>query len=213
MKKVWMAAGLAGCLALLPACAGLPVLGSFLGQQVSVAVGDEVPFPDALTLQLAPGAGQGLQAADRVLGLLGGGSMEQRLGDLLKQQTAPLRRQGAQLLRQQLQQMRLFGSVVAQGGNVGLSLGVSRFGLAYDASTGGYQLVMDVQMQLSEPHLGVLWTGKRSAADLSAGVQSRLKGWGPTQLLAQPSAWGQMGALALQDLSAQLLKDLQQHQL
>jgi hypothetical protein len=211
MNKTMMAALLG--LALLPACAGLPVLGSFLGSQVSVTVGDEVPFPDALTLKLAPGAGQGVQAADQVLGLLGGGSVEQRLGALLKQQTQPLRRQGAALLREQLQQMRLFGSVVPQGGNVGLTLGVSRFGLAYDAATGGYQLVMDVQMQLSEPHLGVLWSGQRSAADLSAGVRARLKGWGPTQLLAQPSAWPQMGQLALKDLSGQLLQDLKKHQL
>ena len=199
-------------LLLLPACAGLPVLGSFLGQQVTVALGPELPFPDALTLELDPNAGQGLQAADRVLGLVGGGSVEQRLGGLLKQQTQSLRRQGAQQLRQQLQQAGLFGSVVEQGGMVSMSLGVSRFGLAYDPASRAYQLVLDVAMTLSEPHLGVLWTGHRSAADLGAALKPYASRLDASQLLARPQLLNNLGQAALKDLGGQLLQDLKQKQ-
>lgn len=194
----------------LSACAGLPGLGSFLGQRISVNVGPEIPFPDTLTLQLDPSAGKGMQAADALLGRLGGGTLEERLGALLKQQSEPLRRQGAAALRQQLEQARLFGSVVEQGGNVALSVGVSRFGLAYDPASRQYQLVLDLSMTLSEPHLGVLWTGKRSAADLGAALRPYATRVNLAQLLSRPEGFNNLGQDALRDLGGQLLQELKQ---
>ena len=146
-----------------------------------------------------------------ILGQLGGGTIQQRLGQALQGQTQPLRRQGAALVRQQLQDAKIFGSVVAQGGNLGLSVGVSRLGLAYNASTGAYELVLDLEMKLSEPHLGVVWSGQRSAKDLGATVKDLAGHMDVPGLLARPDGFNSLAQAGIKDLSAQLLDDLKQH--
>ncbi|HXC63214.1 MAG TPA: hypothetical protein VNZ67_02590 [bacterium] len=194
----------------LTACAGLPILGQMLNQ-LSVSLGDEIPMPATLTLDLAPSAQQGLQLGNAILGQLGGGTIQQRLGQALQGQTQPLRRQGAALVRQQLQDAKIFGSVVAQGGNLGLSVGVSRLGLAYNASTGAYELVLDLEMKLSEPHLGVVWSGQRSAKDLGATVKGLAGRMDVAGLIARPDGFNNLAQAGIKDLSAQLLDDLKQH--
>jgi|GEM_PF-3818645 hypothetical protein len=193
----------------LAGCAGL-VLGQLLNQ-LSVTLDSAIPFPDNLTLQLAPQPGQALAVGDALLGRLGGSSVEQRLGEELKAQTQVLRQQGAAMIRQQVQDSKIFGSVVERGGNLGLSVGVSRFGLAYNAASGGYQLVLDLEMKLSSPDLGVIWSGQRSAANLTGDVQRLASRVDLSSLLAQSNSFNSVAKAAVRDLSGQLLDDLKQH--
>ena len=96
-------------------------------------------------------------------------------------------------------------------GNLGLSVSVSRLGLAYNAATGAYELVLDLEMKLSEPHLGVIWSGQRSAKDLGAGVKGLAARMDVAGLLARPDAFNSLAQAGIKDLSAQLLDDLKQH--
>jgi hypothetical protein len=195
----------------LSACAMLPIGTAVLGQQVSVTLPAEIPMPDAVTLELDPAVGRGVKLASAITQALGGGSLEDRLGGLIKQQSAGLRQQGATLFKQKLEAAKLFGPIVSDGGNVGLSLGVARYGLAYSSVTYQYQLVLDVEMKLSEPHVGVIWSGKRSAADLGADVKKLSAKVDVAKLLANPKALDELSQAALKDLTVQLLEDLRQH--
>ncbi|HTB34494.1 MAG TPA: hypothetical protein VK842_06495, partial [bacterium] len=128
-QSILLSAALLG----LSACAGL-TLGALLGR-MSVTTDQEIPFPDTVTLQGPPAAG-GLGGS--VLAGLGGNLVEQQLGGLLQGQTAQLRRQAAALLRGQVQGAGIFSRVLDQGGDLGLSVGVARYGLAF--SDGRWQL-------------------------------------------------------------------------
>jgi len=210
MRKAFLISATAALCLALAACAGLPILGQMLNQ-LSVSLGNEIAIPGTLTLDLAPSAQQGLQLGNALLGQLGAGTVQQRLGQALQGQTGPLRRQGAALVRQQLQDAKIFGGVVAQGGNLGLSVGVSRLGLAYNGSTRAYELVLDLEMKLSEPHLGVVWSGQRSAKDLGANVKGLAGRLNVAGLLSQPNTFNSLAQAGIKDLSAQLLEDLRQH--
>lgn len=197
-----------GILALgLGACAGI----SLMGSGVSVSSPSEIPFPSTLTIILDPRYQSILSAGDKVLGMAGAGTVEQRLGRLLQDETVPLRREGADAFRQELLKSGLFGSVVTQGGMVGFSVGVSRFGLAYDPSTRSYHVVLDLEAQLSEPHLGVVWKGQRSVADLPVAAKNEAASVNLTGVLSQPESLHRFNQYVVGELSRQLIEDLRQH--
>jgi hypothetical protein len=199
-----------GILALaLAACAGLNL--SLIGKNVSVRVPTEIPFPDTLTLVLDPQNQQLLGLGDRALGLVGGGSVEQRLGQLLKDQTLLLRKEGAASFRDELEKSGLFGSVVTQGGTVGFSVGVSRFGLAYDGPSRSYHLVLELEAQLSEPHLGVVWKGHRSVEDLSPAAKAEAHQVNLAGVMAQPESLHRFNHWVVGELSRQLVDDLRKN--
>jgi len=189
----------------LSACAGLPLASALLGSRMSVKVPAELPFPDALTLELDPAYGGKV----KLLSLLGGVSLEKRLGALVKEQSRSLRVGGAKAFRQELEAAAPFGQVVDEGGNVGLAVGVSRFGLAWDPQAKSYGLVLDLQASLSEPHLGVVWRGTRTAKDLGADVKKLASKVDVAALLAEPQALDDLGRAAVRDLSRQLLADME----
>ena len=205
-KKYWMGLGLALALG-LGACAGMALMGS----GVSVNSPAEIPFPSALTIVLEPQYQSALSAGDKVLGMVGGGSVEQRLGKLLSDQTLPLRREGAEAFRQELLKSGLFGSVVSEGGMVGFSVGVSRFGLAYDQTTRSYHVVLVLEAQLSQPRLGVVWKGQRSIEDLAPAAKNEAYSVNLAGVLAQPESLHRFNQYVVATLSKQLIDDLRQN--
>ena len=193
------------------ACAALPLAQALMGQRVSVTVPSELPLPDTLTLELSGGANEAAKLGDVLMGALGQGSLEDRLGAALKQQAAPLRKAGAKAFHDELAKAKLFGSLVEEGGNVGLALGVGRWGIAYDADSSSYQPVLDLEATLSEPHLGVVWRGQRSAAQLSAGAKKLVGKVDLVKLAARPGGINDLMGIVTRDLSRQLVEDLRQH--
>jgi len=200
-KTILLGAALLG----LAACAGL-TLGALLGR-LSVTMDREIPFPGTVTLQGPPAAG-GLGGS--VLAGLGDNLVERQLGGLLQGQTADLRRQAAALLRGQVESAGIFSKVLDQGGDLGLSVGVSRYGLAF--SDGRWQLVLDLEMKLSEPRLGVVWSGRRSAADLSADLKQVAGHVSASHVLAEPGSLDRLATAAFKDLASQLLDDMRRQQ-
>lgn len=193
---------------LLAGCAALPILGQLGLQRMSVSVPSELPFPDELTLKMGGAASKATALSDAALAALGQESVELQLGKALKKAALPLRQRAAQGFREELEKAQLFGSVVETGGNVGMAISVSRWGLTYDPATKGYQLVLDLQASLSEPHWGVLWKGERSAAQLSALAKQQIGKIDITALIARPEGYQDLMGIAARDLSKQLVDDL-----
>lgn len=196
---------------ILTACAALPLAQALMGQRVSVTVPRELPLPDRVTLELSGQASEAAKLGNLLLGALGQGSVEERLGAALKQQAAPLRKAGALAFRQELQKAQLFGSLVDEGGNVGLSLGVGRWGIAFDPASKSYQPVLDMEATLSEPHLGVVWRASRSAAQLSADAKKLVGKVDLAKLAANPAGLNDLMGVVTRDLSRQLVEDLRQN--
>lgn len=206
-----LALPVSAALVLLSACAALPLAQALIGQRVSVTVPGELPLPEDLTLELSGQASEAAKLGNVLLGALGQGSLEQQLGKALKAQAAPLRKAGAQAFKQELQKAQLFGSVVEAGGNVGFSLGVARWGIAFDKASQSYQPVMDMEAVLSEPHWGVVWRGKRSAAQLSADAKKLVGKVDLAKMATQPQSLSKMMELVARDLSRQIVEDLRQN--
>lgn len=196
---------------ILTACAALPLAQALMGQRVSVTVPRELPLPDRVTLELSGQASEAAKLGNLLLGALGQGSVEERLGSALKQQAAPLRKAGALAFRQELQKAQLFGSLVDEGGNVGLSLGVGRWGIAFDPASKSYQPVLDMEATLSEPHLGVVWRASRSATQLSADAKKLVGKVDLAKLAANPAGLNGLMGVVTRDLSRQLVEDLRQN--
>jgi hypothetical protein len=160
----------------LPACAevggAMPIAMSVLGSRISVDVPTAVPFPDSLVLKMDPNSAAVAAVGNSVLGALGQGSLEEKLGAVIKEQSVGLRTSAAAAFKDQLVKSRLFGQVLDQGGNVGISLGVSRYGLSWSPATQSYQMVLDVEAKLTEPHVGVIWSGTRAMKDLGADAKA-----------------------------------------
>ena len=188
-------------------CASLPLIGTF----VSVNVPSELPLPDSMTLDLGPLGGSALGAGNQLLSALGGGSIQERLGQGLKPLAGPLRVAGAEAFKKQLEDAKIFGSVVHQGGNLGLSLGVSRWGLAYNPSWKRLMPVLDIEATLSAPGLGVVWKASRSVADLGAEALKQVSGLSPALLLAKPQSLNDAMGVVTAELSRQLVDDLKKN--
>jgi hypothetical protein len=188
-------------------CASLPLIGQF----ASVNVPSELPLPDTMVLELGGQAGKAMGLGNRLLGALGGESIEQRLGRSLKESAAPLRRDGAEAFKKQLEDAKLFGSVVNQGGMLGISLGVSRWGLAYNAATSGLEPVLDLEATLSAPGVGTIWKASRSVKDLAAPVLAGLSGLNAASLLTKPQNFHDAMAQVAVELSRQLVDDLKKN--
>ncbi len=206
MKKI-----LAFSLTLLTGCAAAPLFQALIGQRISVSVPAELPFPDAVTLSLGGQAGEAAKLGDALLGALGQEGLELKLGKALKKSASPLRRLAAQGFKDELVKAQLFGSVVESGGNVGMAVAVSRWGLAYDAKTKNYLPVLDLKASLSEPHIGVVWKASRSAAQLTALAKEQVGKIDITALIAKPQGYQDIMALVARDLSRQLVEDLRQN--
>lgn len=202
---------LATAILLVSGCAALPIFQSLLGQHMSVNVPAELPLPDQLTLTLGGPAGDAAKLGNSILGALGQESLELKLGKALKQSATPLRKLAAQGFKSELEKAKLFGSVVESGGNVGMAVSVSRWGLAYDAASKSYLPVLDLQASLSEPHLGVVWKAERSAAQLSALAKEQIGKVDITALIARPQSYQDLMGTVARDLSRQLVEDLRQH--
>ena len=200
-------ASLALAASLLGGCAALPLIGGHL----SVNVPSEVPFPAEMTLQLGGSAGQAAALSNRVLGALGQASVEQSLGNKLKESALPLRRSTAEQFKSQLEAAKLFGSVQHEGGNLGIALGVSRWGLAMNPANGNLEPVLDMEASLSAPGLGVVWKASRSAKDLGADVMKRASSLGLAQLGARPAGYAEAMNLVLFELCRQLVDDLRKN--
>jgi hypothetical protein len=199
-------AALALCAA---ACAALNL--NFIGKDIVVTVPSEIPFPDAPTLVLEPRYQQALSMGDKVLGAVGGGSVEQALGRILKDQTVPLRREGAESFLAEILKSGLFKDAVYQGGNVGFSVGVSKYGVAYDASSGSYRLLLELEAQLSQPQIGVVWTGKKSVDDLSPAAKAEAQKIDLAGVMARPESLHRFNQYVVGELSRQMVEDLKQH--
>jgi hypothetical protein len=199
----------------LPACADLggviPIAAVLVGQQVSVKAPDELPFPDLVTLKLDPNASTAARLGNSVLGALGQTSLEDKLGQVLKAQTTELRRQGAAAFKQELIESKLFGHVVDSGENVSFSLGVSRFGLSWSPATQSYQLVLDLEAKLIEPHVGTVWSGVRSMKDLSADTKALATKVDVVKLIADAGSFHGLVQASTKELSLQLLDDLRRN--
>lgn len=197
-------------LTLLTACAGLPILGQLIGPLVSVSVPAEIPFPEQMILQLGPGAGiAGL--ADKALGALGQGTLEQRLGAAVKNSGIPFRSLAAEAFRKQLEDARLFGKVTHGQGHVSLSLGVARWGLAYDPLSKRMLPVLDLEATLSAPGLGPVWKASRSARDLSGAILAQVSKLDVSQLALKPQGLGDVMGIVSTELSRQLVDDLRRN--
>jgi hypothetical protein len=199
-------AGMLPALGLLAGCAVLPLA----GQYVSVNVPAEAPLPEALTLQLGGAAGQAAGVASQVMGLLGQENLEKTLGKKLKESAAPLRRAAADGFKKQLEAAKIFGSVKNEGGQLGIALGVGRWGLALNPQ-GKLEPVLDFEASLSAPGLGVVWKASRGAKDLGADVMAKAASLGLAQLAKNPAAFTELMALASADLSRQLVDDLRKN--
>lgn len=206
MSRAWIKSGLVA-LVLVSGCAGIQLI----GRLVSVAVPAEIPFPDVMTLQLGPSAGSAAALGDQVMGAMAGESIEQMLGRTLKQDSSPLRRAVALEFQRQLEDSKLFGSVVESGGNVGISVGISRWGLAYNSSTARLEPVLDIEATLSAPGLGVVWHASRSASDLSASVLQKASVLSRANLVSKPQGFNDVMKLAASDLTRQLVDDLRKN--
>ena len=200
-------AALALAASLWGGCAALPLI----GQHLSVNVPAELPLPDAMTLQLAGPAGKATDLSNKIMGLLGKGSVEENLGAKLKQTAAPLRRSAAEEFRRQLEASHLFGSVKHEGGQLGLALGVGRWGLAVNPLSGALEPVLDLEASLSAPGLGVVWKASRSAKDLGASFMQKVSGLGTAQLAANPARFSEMMNMVSAELSRQLIDDLRKN--
>jgi hypothetical protein len=196
---------------LISGCAALPLFQTLLGQQMSVSVPSELPFPEEVTLQLSGQAGEVAKFGNVLLGALGQDSLETKLGKSLKQAAAPLRKVAAQRFKQELVDAKLFGSVVEQGGNIGMAISVQRWGIAYNEATKFYGPVLDLRASLSEPHYGVVWKADRSAAQLSQGVMEQVNKLDLAKLASNSKSYQDVMALVVQDLSHQLMEDLRQN--
>src|SRR6266581_1054101 len=100
----------------LAGCAGMAVLTELIGSRVSVTVPSEIPLPDTMTLELGAAAGKVTGISNQFMSALGQESVEQKLGRTLKEKALPLRKAGAEAFRKQLEEAKLFGSVVYEGG-------------------------------------------------------------------------------------------------
>lgn len=209
MKKLVLTTLILG--GLLSACAGLPIAMQVVGQQVSVTAPTDVSFPDSITLNMDPNSANVTKLGNSFLSLMGQRSVEDTLGDVLKQQSQNLRKQAAAALKQQLVSSHVFGHVVDEGGNVGFTVGISRFGLSYSPATQSYQLVLDVQAQLTEPHVGVIWTGTRAMKDLAADTKALATKVDVVKLASSPGSFQALVQASVKDLTGQLLTDLQAH--
>lgn len=198
-------------LLVLAGCAGLPLIGELIGSRVSVSVPSELPLPDTMTLELGGAVGKAAGISNQVLSALGSESVEQKLGRILKENAWPLRKAGAEAFRRELEDAKLFGSVVNQGGNVGISLGVSRWGLAYNSESRRLEPVLDLEATLTEPHLGVVWKARRSVKDLAAPVMQKISTLNVASLLAKPQGLQEALGQVSVELSRQLVDDLRKN--
>jgi hypothetical protein len=197
-------------LLLLGACAGLPVLGQWMGPFVSVSVPSEIPFPQPMILELGPAAGAAA-LADQALGLLGSQSLEQRIGTAVRNVSAPYSAMAAEAFRKELEDSKLFGSVTHGQGTVSISVGISRWGIAYDESTKRLLPVMDLEASLSVPGLGNVWKASRSMKDLGAEALAALPTLSPAMLASNPQGFSAALASVTAQLSRQLVEELRKN--
>jgi hypothetical protein len=197
---------------LLLACSGGQktnwIFHSLIGQHVNVQVPTALDFPDTVVLDL----GVDDTAAGRIgsvfAGAMLGESVESKVGKAVKAAAAPLRSTAADALRRQVVDARLFGQVATDAGDVRLGWGVGRWGLVYNKEESRLEPVLDLEATLSVPGLGVLWRGKRSAADLGADAKEKAAGLSLAVLAGGSKSYQDVLDVMVQDLGGQLLDDL-----
>lgn len=196
-------------------CAGSQIqteaLRGLLAKHLIVSLPEETAFPNEMTLELpaASGvAGQSVAIGNQMLQSLGSSSLEQKIGQAVKDSGASLNRQTSQLFARELRDTGLFAGVISSGGDAQIDLRVTRWGLAWDAGSGRYLPVFDLEATLSVPPLGVVWRGHRTASDLSTAVTSQIIDLDPNLLALRPQKLIQSLNLAAEDLSKQLVEDL-----
>jgi hypothetical protein len=202
---------LATAFVILTGCAALPVVTAIAAQRISVTAPSSIGYPKALTLKMDPSSAAVASMANTLLGALGGASVESKLNDVLRSQTETLRAQAAGALKQQLIDSKTFGSVVDSGGNVGFELAISRLGLSYSSATKSYQLVLDLEAKLTQPSVGVIWSGTRSMKDLSADTKALASKVDVAKLIAGTASYSDLAQNCTAELTGQLLDDLKAH--
>ena len=203
-----------GLLILAAGCASIPggvLLQGLIGSHISCEMPAEMPFPDAMTLDLGAMGGGSMKAGNAILSALGGGTIEEQLGKAVKNSGLGFRKIAADAFRSQLREAKLFGAVVDKGGNVGMSLGVSRWGLAYNAASRRVEPVLDIQATLSVPGFGTVWQGARSIADLSRDAAAVIGKVDVASLVSRPQGLAEIMNVASKDLSKQLYEDLRKN--
>jgi hypothetical protein len=199
-------------ISLLTACSGGQktrwVFHSLIGQHVNVQVPAALDFPDTVVLDL----GVDDTAAGRIgsvfAGAMLGESVESKVGKAVKAAALPLRSTAADALRRQVVDAKLFGQVATDAGDVRLGWGVGRWGLVYDKAETRLEPVLDLEATLSVPGVGVLWRGKRSAADLGAAAKKKAAGLSLAVLAGGSKSYQDVLDVMVQDLGGQLLDDL-----
>lgn len=197
---------------LLMACsggqAGRYVFHSLVGKHVAVQVPAALDFPDTVVLDL----GVEDTAAGRIgsvfAGAMLGESVESKVGKAVKAAAAPLRTAAAGALQRQVAEAGLFGAVATDRGDVRLGWVVGQWGLRLDRATSKLEPVLDLEATLGVPGVGVLWRGRRSAADLSQAAKEKAAGLSLAVLAGGPKTYQDVMDVMIQDLGGQLLDDL-----
>ena len=201
-----------GCVVFLTSCAGSQIqteaLRTLLAKRLIVSLPEEIPFPNQMTLTLSGLAGQTAAISNQMLESFGTSSLEQRIGEAVKNSGVSLRRQTAELFARELRATDLFAGVTASGGDAQIELKVTRWGLAWNDSSGRYEPVLDMEASLSVPPLGVVWRGHRTASELSTALSTQIFDLDPTLLATRPQKLTQALNQVTEDLSRQLVEEL-----
>lgn len=206
----WMA-GLAALV--LAGCSGAEIgrwaFQRYLGSHIHCQVPAALSFPDKVVLDL----GQDETAAGRIgsvfAGAMLGGSLEAKVGKAVKQAALPLRESCAKSLQKQVADAALFGAVDTAKGDVSLEWGIGQWGLRKNKE-GDIETVLDLEASLSVPGIGVVWRGRRSAADLGKEAKEKAMGLSLAALAGGPTEFQDVLNVCLRDLGGQLIAELGQ---
>lgn len=200
------------CVTAFSGCAGsqiqADVLRTFLAKRLVVSLPEEVPFPNQMTLVLSGVAGQSAALGNQMMESFGTSSLEQKIGEAVKNSGVSLRRQTSELFARELRATELFAGVTNSEGDAMMAIRVSRWGLAWDDASSRYEPIFDIEASLSVAPVGVIWRSQRNVRDISTSVRSAIFDLDPNLLAVRPQKLTQALNLVTEDLSRQMAEEL-----